>query len=227
MIAMSSPTGSQSSDPSPHRSAGPNYTAVEEPLHRTDTCNIVICGEAGSGKSSLVNLIAGTNMAVTSPDAMGCTTGTSVYDILVRGTSKVKFFDTAGLDEGSEGAVPDKKARRMLRELLQTLMEQGGIHLIMYCVRGQKTIRTLRRNYELIHSQVKKEVPIVLVVTCLESYKPDMEEWWRVNEPAISNLGMTFAGHACITTAISHEARRAHSYDAVCKLIERCRMSAR
>jgi hypothetical protein len=117
----------------------------------------------------------------------------------------------------------------MLRKLLRTLTEQGDLHLIMYCVRSERVIRTLARNYELIHSQVERKVPIVLVITCLETYKPDMEEWWRVNERAISNHGMTFAGHACITTVTmggSHMERRAQSYDAVCKLIQQCHVSS-
>ncbi|KAG1793486.1 P-loop containing nucleoside triphosphate hydrolase protein [Suillus plorans] len=192
---------------------------------------VVICGEAGSGKSSLINLIAGTNIAVTSCDAGGCTAETNMYENLMiqNETLKVKLVDTAGLDEGPRGTVPDTEARRILKKLLRTLTEQGDIHLIMYCVRGEREIRTLRRNYELIRSQVKRKVPIVLVVTCLESYQPDMEDWWRVNERTISNLGMTFAGHACITTATMtgpvFAERRAQSYDAVCKLIEQCRPS--
>ncbi|KAG1902380.1 P-loop containing nucleoside triphosphate hydrolase protein [Suillus fuscotomentosus] len=192
---------------------------------------VVICGEAGSGKSSLVNLIAGTNIAVTSCDAGGCTAETNVYDnLMIRNeTLKVKLVDTAGLDEGPLGTVPDTEARRILKKLLRTLTEQDDIHLIMYCVRGEREIRTLRRNYELIRSQVKRKVPIVLVVTCLEFRQPDMEDWWRVNEQTISNLGMTFAGHACITTATMTRPvfaeRRTQSYDAVCKLIEQCHPS--
>ncbi|KAG1893520.1 uncharacterized protein F5891DRAFT_1196276 [Suillus fuscotomentosus] len=144
-------------------------------------------------------------------------------------TLKVKLVDTAGLDEGPRGTVPDKEARRILKKLLRTLMQQGNIHLVMYCVRAEREIRTLRRNYELIRSQVKRKVPIVLVVTCLESYQPNMEDWWKVNKRTISNFGMTFADHACITTAIMtgpmFKERRTQSYDAVCKLIEHCRPS--
>ncbi|KAG1723930.1 P-loop containing nucleoside triphosphate hydrolase protein [Suillus lakei] len=205
-------------------------SGVGEPLHRTDTCNVVIFGETGAGKSSLVNLIARKNTAVTSSDVMGCTTGTNEHEILIQDESlKVKLFDTAGLDEDPRGTVPDKEARRILKKHIGTLMEQDDIHLIMYCVRAERVIRTLRRNYDLIHSQVKRKVPIVLVVTCLEFYEPDMEEWWRVNERTISNLGMTFAGHACITTAMMTGSkvmeRRNQSYDAVCKLIDQCRLS--
>ncbi|KAG2030669.1 P-loop containing nucleoside triphosphate hydrolase protein [Suillus americanus] len=212
-------------------SANFNYTAVGEPPHRTDTCNVVIFGESGAGKSSLVNLIAGTNTAVTSSDTGGCTTGANPHDILIQNeTLKVRLFDTAGLDEGPRGTVPDKEARRILKNLVRTLMEQGNIHLIIYCVRGERVIRTLRRNYEFIHSQVKSKVPIVLVATSLESYEPDMEEWWRLNEKTISELGMAFAGHACITTGTITQSKvtehgRNQSYNAVCKLIEQCRLS--
>ncbi|KAG1737372.1 P-loop containing nucleoside triphosphate hydrolase protein [Suillus lakei] len=234
---MSRPAGRRSSIssisfPSP---ADFNYTGpgVGEPLHRTDTCNVVLLGDSGAGKSSLVNLIAGTNIAMISSDVMGCTTRTDAHEILIQNnqneTLKVKLFDTPGLNEGSRGTVPDKEARRILKNLIGTLLKQGGIHLIMYCVRGERAIQTLRRNYALIHSQAKRKVPIVLVVTCLESYQPDMEAWWRVNERSISNFGMTFAGHACITTDIMTGSkvmeRRNQSYDTVCKLIEQCRLS--
>lgn len=206
-----------------------NSTGIQPSISSpTDTYNIVICGEAGAGKSSLINLIAKTNVAVTSIDAGGCTSGTNTHEVLIQDeTLKVTFFDTAGLGEGPEGMIPDKEARGMLKELLQTRMKRGDIHLVMYCVRSERVIRTLRQNYELIRSQVKKKVPIVLVVTCLELYKPDMEEWWRVNEKAISSFGMTFAGHACITTALSHKERRDQSYDAVYNLIVQCRVISR
>ncbi|KAG2116820.1 P-loop containing nucleoside triphosphate hydrolase protein, partial [Suillus clintonianus] len=175
-------------------------------------------------------LIAGTNMAVVSPDAGGCTTETNAHEILIQNeTLKVKLFDTPSLDEGPRGAVPDKEARRILKRLVGTLMKQGDIHLIMYCVRGERVVLTLRRNYKFIQSIVKMRVPIVLVVTCLESYEPEMEKWWKINERTISNVGMTFAGHACVTTAMISGPkvieRRDQSYIHVCKLIEQCRLS--
>ncbi|KAG1723929.1 P-loop containing nucleoside triphosphate hydrolase protein [Suillus lakei] len=158
-------------------------------------------------------------MAETSSGAGGCTTATNEHEILIQNET----LKMTGLDEDPRGTVPDQDARRILKELIGTLMKQGDIHLIMYCVRGERVIQTLRRNYEFIHSQVKRRVPIVLVVTCLESYEPEMEEWWRVNERTISDVGMTFAGHACVTTAMMVESRvverRNQSCDAVRKLI--------
>ncbi|KAG2337539.1 P-loop containing nucleoside triphosphate hydrolase protein, partial [Suillus weaverae] len=170
--------------------------------------NIVIFGETGAGKSSLVNLITGTQSAPTSSDAMGCTTKTNVYehDVVIQSkTLKVKLFDTAGLDEGSEGTVPNKEAQKVLKKLLQTLMEQDGIHLLVYCVQGTRESMALRRNYMSFYSKVKEKVPVVIVITRLENQNPDMEQWWRKNEQSISNLNMTFAGHACVTTVTIDE----------------------
>ncbi|KAG1851678.1 hypothetical protein F4604DRAFT_1305506 [Suillus subluteus] len=203
--------------------------------HHTETCNVVIFGETGAGKSSLINLVAGTSKALISCDATGCTTETNGYDVLIQNeTLKVKLFDTVGLGEGPEGKVPDKDARRILKKLLRDLMKHTGIHLLMYCVRGVRATKALCRNYDLIRSEVKERVPIVLVATSLEDKGPEMEEWWRDNERSISNFGMTFAGHACVTTVnidkyAEDKLKRRHkqSYHAVCQLIEQCRLSER
>ncbi|KAG1800513.1 P-loop containing nucleoside triphosphate hydrolase protein, partial [Suillus variegatus] len=159
--------------------------------------NVVIFGETGAGKSSLVNLVAGTQTALTSCDAMGCATESNVHDVLIQNETfklKVKLFDTVGQ------CIPDRDARRILKKLLRDLMKQTDIHLLVYCVRGVRATKVLCRNYNLIHSEVKERVPIVLVATCLEDKRPEMEEWWRDNERSISGFGMTFAGHACVTT---------------------------
>ncbi|KAG2131415.1 uncharacterized protein EDB93DRAFT_1311603 [Suillus bovinus] len=203
--------------------------------HLTETCNVVVFGETGAGKSSLINLVAGRQTARISCDAMGCTTETDVYDVLIQNeTLKVKLFDTVGLGEGPEGTVPDKDARRVLKKLIRSLLKQTGIHLLMYCVRGVRATKALCRNYDLIYSEVKERIPVVLVATSLEDKGPEMEQWWRDNERSISDFGMTFAGHACITTATideyaGDELKRRHkqSYRAVCQLIEQYRLSER
>ncbi|KAG1840221.1 hypothetical protein C8R48DRAFT_545439, partial [Suillus tomentosus] len=128
--------------------------------------NIVIFGETGAGKSSSVNLVSGTQTALTSCDATGCTTESNAYDVLIQNETfklKVKLFDTVGLGEGPEGTVPDKDARRILKKLIRDLMKQTDIHLLMYCVRGVRVTKALCRNYNLIHSEVKERIPIVLV----------------------------------------------------------------
>ncbi|KAG2104401.1 P-loop containing nucleoside triphosphate hydrolase protein [Suillus discolor] len=211
--------------------ADSNY--AEEASYCTDTCSVVIFGEAGAGKSSLVNLITKSNRAPTSCDTMGCTAETTMYEheVLVKNqTLKVKLFDTPGLNEGSEGRVPDDEARKVLKHLLRKLKEQEDIHLLMYCVHYTKAVKALCRNYKLCSSEVSTRCPIVLVITGLEDKKPEMEEWWRNNEQSISQLNMTFAGHACVTALDIDEyaterlkLRHEQSHYAICKLIEECR----
>ncbi|KAG2051264.1 hypothetical protein BDR06DRAFT_939293 [Suillus hirtellus] len=161
---------------------------------------------------------------------MGCTTETNGYDVSMQSNLlKVRLFDTPGFGEGSKGTIPDEEARKVVRTLLQDLMEQNNIHLLIYCVRGVRATKALCCNYNLIRSVVKERVPIVLVATSLEHKEPGMEEWWRDNERSISNLGMTFAGHACVTTideiaGDKLKQRHKESHDAICQLIERYRL---
>ncbi|KAG2140960.1 P-loop containing nucleoside triphosphate hydrolase protein [Suillus bovinus] len=198
---------------------------LKKASRRKDTCNIVIFGQTGAGKSSLVNLITRTQAVPTSLDAEGCTTQTTVYehDIMIQNrTSKLQLFDTAGLDEGPQGTVPNRHAENALKKLFQTLEK---IHILMYCVQGAKDLSELQRNYESF-SKFKENVPIVLVVTGLENRGSDMEDWWRSNERSVSDLGMNFSGHACITALTinqddTNEVRqlREQSYDTICNLI--------
>ncbi|OAX32346.1 hypothetical protein K503DRAFT_844436 [Rhizopogon vinicolor AM-OR11-026] len=44
------------------------------------------------------------------------------------------------------------------------------------------------------------EVPIVVIVTGLEHYEPDMECWWSTNGKQFTDPGMHFQGHECVTT---------------------------
>jgi putative ribosome biogenesis GTPase RsgA len=73
---------------------------VRKASHRTDTCNVVIFGETGAGKSSLVNLITRDQKSVEiSPDATGRTAVTTVHDADIpigNNSLGVRLFDTSG-----------------------------------------------------------------------------------------------------------------------------------
>lgn len=179
--------------PLPHAPSGDPETS---PYGR----NIVIFGEAGAGKSSVINTIAQKQLAKTSNDAHGCTSTAQRYPVEISG-QKFVLFDTAGLGEGSPGSVPDAEAKRQLKNLLCRLMSStspsGGIDLLVYCVSSTTARSAIIRAYDMFYSKVcKKKVPIVIVITRLED-ETNMESWWDKNRGKLKS--MHFAGHACVT----------------------------
>ncbi|KAH7916634.1 P-loop containing nucleoside triphosphate hydrolase protein, partial [Hygrophoropsis aurantiaca] len=162
--------------------------------------NIVVFGESGVGKSSLVNMIVGTEVAQTSSGAVGCTFEYTRHEASIGG-QPFGVWDTAGLDEGEYGTVPAKKAEANLKGLLRDLVKANGIDLLVYCVRATRVRKVLQSNYNIFYSAIcRKKVPIVIVVTGLENYEEGMDRWWRDNEPEFTALNMHFKGHACVTT---------------------------
>ena len=176
------------------------YLYLQQPIRTFPPKNIVVFGESGVGKSSLINLIAGRSIAATSSGAKGCTFRHKKYELQVDDTPYA-IWDTAGLDEGAYGTVPAEIAEEHLRQLLRDLTRAHGIHLLVYCVRASRLRKTLLSNYNLFYSAIcRKKVPIVVVVTGLENYEEEMQDWWTANETEFATLKMHFDGHACVTT---------------------------
>ncbi|KAF8439032.1 hypothetical protein L210DRAFT_3646553 [Boletus edulis BED1] len=185
--------------------------------------NIVIFGETGVGKSSIINLIADQELADTSNDTLGCTFQHKRHSVML-GDMSCSLWDTAGLDEGTEGTVPAEIAEKNLRGLMRELGQSGGIHLIIYCIRASRLTKALKRNYDLFYVTVcQKNVRVALVVTGLEHQLDEMEMWWATNEAALQRYGMRFDAHACVTTLNvgdpTIQQRRSHSRQLLCELV--------
>ncbi|KAG1848073.1 hypothetical protein DFJ58DRAFT_796765 [Suillus subalutaceus] len=162
--------------------------------------NVVIFGETGVGKSSIINTLAQQGLAETSNDASGCTSSSDRYPVEISGQRFV-MFDTAGLNEGTEGTVPAAMAEKQLKKLLLELMspESDGIGLLVYCVRSTSAPRALARAYNMFYAGIcQKRVPIVVIITALEK-ETRIENWWDTNREKFESHGMQFAGHAYVT----------------------------
>ncbi|KAG2143269.1 P-loop containing nucleoside triphosphate hydrolase protein [Suillus cothurnatus] len=187
--------------------------------------NIVIFGETGVGKSSLINLIAGKDIAPTSPDALPCTTEEHAYEVDIRGQRYI-LHDTVGLGEGSHGSMPtDVAPAKKLKYFLRRMSQQDGLHLLVYCVRGSRATRALRHSYETFAAAIAgMTVSVVLAVTCIDDL-PEAGDWWRRNGKTVESLGIRFDAHACICTlpGDSYRDRRYQSKIDVCeKISELC-----
>ncbi|KAG1737395.1 P-loop containing nucleoside triphosphate hydrolase protein [Suillus lakei] len=168
-------------------------------MSRNKHANIVLFGQAGVGKSSLVNLMAGKDVAGTSMDLKSCTMQWQEYPIEFDGKS-YKVFDTVGLEEPQLGIPQYLDAVENAYSLIQALERQGGIDLLLFCMRAGRLTATLQNNYRLFHEFLcDKKVPTVVVITYLENEVGEMDAWWKRNEVIFYDREVHVAGHACIT----------------------------
>ncbi|KIJ67580.1 hypothetical protein HYDPIDRAFT_149292 [Hydnomerulius pinastri MD-312] len=174
--------------------------------------NIVIFGETGVGKSSVVNLLFGSTIAPTSPNVAACTLETTRYSLPI-GPIVYHLYDTVGLNEPQLAQKSFLSAIEKAYKLVRTLSDAGGIHLLVFCLRGGRLTTTAQSNYRLFHEFLcRKQVPIVLVITHLEG-EVMMDDWWVRNEAELRSFGIRSHGHACVTATQGLENIYAQRYE--------------
>ena len=160
--------------------------------------NVIVFGETGAGKSSLVNLIAGHSLAQVSSRCVGCTFQSTHYTVSIGGGVQINLYDTAGLEEGQGGTVSNHDAIVKLYTLLRRL--ENGVSLLIFCMRGPRIKESCVKNWRLFREIIcQKCVPIVLAVTGLENEADGMDNWWTQNEGHFTKYEMHPNGVACIT----------------------------
>lgn len=153
-------------------------------------------GQSGAGKSSLINLIAGREIAEVSTGTAGCTTRSQAYEVKLPNGLSVTLWDTVGLSEGFNGTVSTSEAIAHVYALIRRL--GVGVRLLVFCVRGRIHETTIK-NYQIFKAFCQGNVPIALVVTGLELV-PDKKRWWTKNGPGFERSQMIFSDHACIVS---------------------------
>ncbi|PPQ77243.1 hypothetical protein CVT26_005953 [Gymnopilus dilepis] len=159
--------------------------------------NVIVFGETGVGKSSLINLILNQDVAPTSSGAQGCTFQSDMYSGFVQGLP-FNFYDTVGLGEHGTGTVQSSQAIANLYQLVKRLAHSGGVHLLVFVIKCGRLTETMEKNYALFFKAFCEEkLPIVVVVNACENVDP-MRSWWGENEGAFTAAGMRFDGQACV-----------------------------
>ncbi|KAG6890212.1 hypothetical protein C0995_010223 [Termitomyces sp. Mi166 len=160
------------------------------------TSNIILFGESGSGKSSIINMISQSDVAPVGGDMQGVTLDSTRYKVDLEGAT-FNLYDTAGLNEAKGGSVLNEVAIIKLYQLLKSL--KSGVNLLIYCVRSPRLRDTAYQNWHLFYEIIcRRKVPIVLAVTGLEN-DDDRGQWWRRNKGNFQDHEMHPNGIACIT----------------------------
>ena len=172
---------------------------------QSEPFNIILFGEGGVGKSSIINLLADEDIAETSPDAMGCTLESTRYTFPVLWRT-FSIWDTVGLGEAETSDTNYSNAIVKAYTLIQEIQAAGGLDLLLFCISGGHRIsETILSNYRLFYEVLcRGRIPIAVVVTKLELEEGKMDAWWERNESFIEKCGLKFSGHACVTGLRKH-----------------------
>ncbi|KAG2739530.1 hypothetical protein P692DRAFT_20359735, partial [Suillus brevipes Sb2] len=128
------------------------------------TFNILVVGQTGCGKSSVVNILAGESWAPTSSDLNHCTTHWTEYTLPIN-TRSFHIFDTIGFLEPGLDTKEYTDAIADTYRAIDALRKRGGIDLLLYCVRDEE-IEKMKGHYRLLHEVFcGADVPVALVVT--------------------------------------------------------------
>ncbi|KAM6490524.1 hypothetical protein JOM56_013867 [Amanita muscaria] len=167
--------------------------------------NVIIFGERGGGKSSIINLLADASVAETSSNLDGGTLKSNAYNVSIDGTM-FKFHDTQGLGDTEQQAIVQ------LQELLCSLSD--GVSLLIFCMRGQSIKASCIRNWQLVWDNIcQRRVPILLAITGLEN-EEQMDAWWERNQISFTKNLMYPNSVTCITATKGKKMRDgSHAFD--------------
>lgn len=125
--------------------------------------NVLIIGNSGVGKSTLINAVLGTDAAYTSYGVKGTTKELAIY---TNSTLPLRLIDTVGFEPGflkEYQAV--SSVNKWLRQSKKNGNENGQINVIWLCVDGTaaKLFVPAVKNFE----QVAKKLPNVPIITVI------------------------------------------------------------
>ncbi|KAF7969663.1 hypothetical protein HWV62_26711 [Athelia sp. TMB] len=183
--------------------------------------NVIICGQTGAGKSSLVNLIAGKPIAKTSDGLEGCTPGYVRYDVKLKARSgvpalSITLWDTAGFDEGARGTVGNDRAISDLAKLKDLL--GNAANLVIYCVPLGVITANVADHYKIIRKTFGDSVLLAIVVTKMENER-DADAWWVRNEGQYKKTFLDFNDHACVVATKGNKGVYTKQYNASVLLV--------
>jgi hypothetical protein len=165
--------------------------------------HVILFGEAGVGKSSIINLLNGHSVAKVSAGIDTCTLDYRSYKINT-GLHQFLVWDTVGFNGAHiEHNVCDMAIENAVH-LIRDLHKQGGVDLLVFCKTPTRLSPSELNNFRLFREFLcEGQIPVACIITHLEHQNP-MEKWWDANgEDFLKACNLktgAVAGHACIAS---------------------------
>ena len=128
------------------------------------------------------------------------------------------MFDTVGLAEPHLRTDEYPEAIVNARSLTLKLYDEGGIDLLLFCVRAGRFSAALQNNYRLFFKWLCEKVPIALVLAGLEGEK-DMDDRRIRHKDTFDKYNVVIDDHPCITAANKLDGRHQELYQLSCQLV--------
>ena len=149
--------------------------------------NILLCGEASSGKSTFINTIIGEKKALIGSDS-GTTLKNNIY---FHKKYPIRFIDNCGFDKGDEGHINSqlaelgrKNSNIFINNDISEIFgfcddRKNDIHLILYFSIYNTHYNISKGYLEFIQQQKSKKIPIVFIISKCDKDKIFSDEEYR------------------------------------------------
>lgn len=139
---------------------------------------ILVIGETGTGKSTLINNLLGKEVASVGHTMDAETLTVTPHELSVEGVPVV-VYDSPGLDD-SRGSKYDKKHL----EIMKSLLSREKIHLVIYCLKmtENRMRRSLIRTFREYHKTGVPWDQTVIALTFADSVKDTMHRFYQIRQ---------------------------------------------
>ncbi|KAI5995124.1 hypothetical protein EDD15DRAFT_2366052 [Pisolithus albus] len=142
--------------------------------------NVLVMGEIGSGKSSVINLLIGKTVAKVSPDAEPCTLKTVRHEATIQvqeALTTVHIWEVVGFNQ-PEDMTGKGSGMTLDVDLDPILQAKASVDVIFFCMQGSRLKNAPTRVVKHINDVSGGRITIVPVITNLEREK-NMEDGGR------------------------------------------------